>query len=105
MRGRGGNPNRVVDYNRFANKFASPPGQQPPPAMQTVTNPINAAPVSPRVGINTGDVGASSGDPGPPGVTTSRAMGSIVMSPEQASAAIPVQGDLPPKVPGLEPED
>jgi hypothetical protein len=53
MRGRGADPKRVVDYNRFASQFTGTnqfSSQQPTGAV----TPLNAAPQSPRVGV--GDV-------------------------------------------------
>lgn len=45
MRGRGGDPNRVVDSNRFIGQFSS---RQP---VADANNPVAAAPSSPLVGV------------------------------------------------------
>ena len=100
MRGRGGDPNRVVDYSRFAGQFGGNTQQMSSQQPAGPTNPISAAPSSPMVG--TGDVATapSSFPTTTPQVGTvgeaGSSFGQVGDTPQQAinAAATPTYGPM-----------
>lgn len=90
MRGRGADPNRVVDPNRFASQFSSKQPAGP-------VNPISAAPSSPRVGTGVvATVPSSAPGTGVPSVGASAGLADTGDTPAQAisAAATPTYGAM-----------
>lgn len=100
MRGRGGDPKRVVDYNRFANQFTNQFSSQQP--SEGAVTPITAAPSSPRVG--TGVVASASTTAYPTtSITAEAAAPGDTPAPSGDITTTPASGvTSPSKLPGLD---
>ena len=97
MRGRGGDPKRVVDYSRFAGQFGGETQQMSSQQPTGPTNPITAAPSSPVVGTGEVATAPSSFPTTTPEVgTVGEVGGSVGDTPTQAiaAAATPTYGPM-----------